>query len=340
MSRRYTRRNRKQDTNAAFFLAAIAIIVLLIKIVLVLLALFLVGLILKWYYEWHQQKLAFYNNDPKAFWHKELKFILANIWATLLTFCGLILFFSRFWSGFVLVCIGLLFYPAVQRRIAGRLGPRPRRNRNMIIGVLTVLLFVVNHPYEQRSQILIKQQQLIEAQKQEKEIKRQQLVVQQLEQSRLYADSALKLSGQGKYQQALVLIDSSILLSPGNEAAWYAKASIHNELKQYDEVILALNNMASISPEGRMLRARCFIKTGQPQSAIPDLKIIAESGNAEAERLYDKVNPIIREITGYITRCCDGSISYSSGRGTCSHHGGVCDWNEPVYEEHRKYQDE
>lgn len=28
---------------------------------------------------------------------------------------------------------------------------------------------------------------------------------------------------------------------------------------------------------------------------------------------------------GFSTLCCDGTISYSSGRGTCSHHGGVCD---------------
>ncbi len=30
-------------------------------------------------------------------------------------------------------------------------------------------------------------------------------------------------------------------------------------------------------------------------------------------------------IDGFSTLCCDGTISYSNGRGTCSHHGGVCD---------------
>ncbi|HKB45746.1 MAG TPA: hypothetical protein VKC90_15215, partial [Chitinophagaceae bacterium] len=24
--------------------------------------------------------------------------------------------------------------------------------------------------------------------------------------------------------------------------------------------------------------------------------------------------------------CCDGSRSYATGRGACSHHGGVCKW--------------
>ncbi|RYE37848.1 MAG: DUF3761 domain-containing protein [Sphingobacteriales bacterium] len=31
-----------------------------------------------------------------------------------------------------------------------------------------------------------------------------------------------------------------------------------------------------------------------------------------------------RVRTGAI--CCDGTRSYSTGRGTCSHHGGVCQW--------------
>lgn len=25
-------------------------------------------------------------------------------------------------------------------------------------------------------------------------------------------------------------------------------------------------------------------------------------------------------------RCCDGTRSYATGRGACSHHGGVCEW--------------
>lgn len=38
-------------------------------------------------------------------------------------------------------------------------------------------------------------------------------------------------------------------------------------------------------------------------------------------------------ITGYRTLCRDGEYSPSNakGRGACSHHGGVADWNAPVY---------
>ena len=40
-----------------------------------------------------------------------------------------------------------------------------------------------------------------------------------------------------------------------------------------------------------------------------------------------------KEIVGYCTLCNDGthSPSCSTGRGTCSHHGGVAQWNAPIY---------
>lgn len=46
------------------------------------------------------------------------------------------------------------------------------------------------------------------------------------------------------------------------------------------------------------------------------------------------------KIVGYCTLCRDGtrSSSCSTGRGTCSHHGGVAEWNAPIYKkvEHKE----
>lgn len=46
------------------------------------------------------------------------------------------------------------------------------------------------------------------------------------------------------------------------------------------------------------------------------------------------------KIVGYCTLCRDGtrSPSCSTGRGTCSHHGGVAEWNAPIYDkvEHKE----
>lgn len=84
-------------------------------------------------------------------------------------------------------------------------------------------------------------------------------------------------------------------------------------------------------------RAICYSKTGKIQEAVTDCKSAIQFGNLDAEKLHDKINPIKKRIAYYVTRCCDGSTSSAKGRGACSRHGGVCDWNEPVYEEYRKY---
>jgi len=84
-------------------------------------------------------------------------------------------------------------------------------------------------------------------------------------------------------------------------------------------------------------RAICYQKTKKIQEAVNDLKEAIKLGNDKANKLHEKINPIKKKIVGYETLCCDGTTSYSSGRGACSHHGGVCDWNHPVYEEYRQY---
>lgn len=53
---------------------------------------------------------------------------------------------------------------------------------------------------------------------------------------------------------------------------------------------------------------------------------------AVAEKTHTQsVTTYKEEITGYCTLCSDGSFSPScaTGRGACSHHGGVQQWNAP-----------
>ena len=54
---------------------------------------------------------------------------------------------------------------------------------------------------------------------------------------------------------------------------------------------------------------------------------VPEKTHIETEVTYTE------EIVGYCTMCNDGtrSPSCSVGRGTCSHHGGVREWNAPIY---------
>ena len=104
-------------------------------------------------------------------------------------------------------------------------------------------------------------------------------------------------------------------------------------IPQLDVLILKQDDNANLYYN----RALCFSKTGKIKEAVDDCMQAIKFGDKKADKLYNKINPIKKRIVGYITRCCDGSTSGSTGRGTCSHHGGVCDWSEPVYEEYRKY---
>lgn len=110
--------------------------------------------------------------------------------------------------------------------------------------------------------------------------------------------------------------------------------------KDYKNAISALTYLTENYPdESRFFykRAVCYIKLKNTKTAVKDLKRAILLGNPEAVKLHNKINPIRKRVAYYITRCCDGSISAAKGSGACSHHGGVCDWKEPVYEEYRKY---
>jgi tetratricopeptide (TPR) repeat protein len=85
-------------------------------------------------------------------------------------------------------------------------------------------------------------------------------------------------------------------------------------------------------------RALCYSHTGKISEAVQDCKAAAQLGDSKAAQLNDKINPVVKHVVGHCTRCCDGSTSAARGRGACSHHGGVCDWNSPIYEESRKYE--
>lgn len=55
---------------------------------------------------------------------------------------------------------------------------------------------------------------------------------------------------------------------------------------------------------------------------------------AEEEKYHFETKTVYEKgITGYCTLCNDGSYSPScaTGRGACSHHGGVAQFNAPVY---------
>lgn len=110
--------------------------------------------------------------------------------------------------------------------------------------------------------------------------------------------------------------------------------------KQALTLLDTLNAQIPEDPEILYQRALCHMHVGQMGMAAGDLAIALNKGSLKAKKLYNKVNPIRRRVIGYTTLCSDGSTSSASGRGACSWHGGVADWNHPIYEESRKYPTE
>lgn len=117
-------------------------------------------------------------------------------------------------------------------------------------------------------------------------------------------------------------------------------ASRYFKAKQYKKALKEYATLISFNkanPEAYYQRAYCYYKLGKVREAVADLNHSKDLGYELASTLYNKVNPLKRRISYYVTRCCDGSTSDAKGNGACSWHGGVCNWNDPVYEEYRKY---
>lgn len=118
------------------------------------------------------------------------------------------------------------------------------------------------------------------------------------------------------------------------------KAQLYVNQKKYDAAIAEYNELINVKhdiKESYYKRALCYQKQRKTQEAVNDLKQAITFGHAEARELHEKINPIKKRVSYYVTRCCDGTTSHAKGRGACSHHGGVCNWNDPVYEGYRKY---
>lgn len=124
------------------------------------------------------------------------------------------------------------------------------------------------------------------------------------------------------------------------EQARTASIPLLIKAKKYQDAIDLLDfHMIDHPNDAGMLyqRALCYDKLGIDEEAVRDLRQAMQLGSTEANTLHEKINPERKRVTGYVTKCCDGSTSYSTGRGTCSHHGGVCG-REAEYETYRKYE--
>lgn len=247
--------------------------------------------------------------------------------------------------------IGFLFLPPGQKwleqKLRFTLTPK-------IKSIFCTLLFVFSIPLVGHYQE-VDAQEAHESQVRKETEERQRIANEKKEQQRkdsvtYYLQAAEKFQKTSNVDKALSMLSFASNFSPNeSELAEISKVKTVALSQRtltlvkngdYKKALPELSNFLSLDPSNSELlynRAICYSKTGQMQEAVNDLKVAIEQGSSKAEKLHDKINPLRKRVIYYITRCWDGSPSGAKGRGACSHHGGVKDWNEPVYEEYRKY---
>ncbi|MCR9171660.1 MAG: DUF3761 domain-containing protein [bacterium] len=150
------------------------------------------------------------------------------------------------------------------------------------------------------------------------------------------------LHAKKSINESISFLDSALVYAKIEKGSiYFKKGSYLQESRSYEDAGIAFVESA----EGGFKKdtsyyqaALCYEKVRKRQEAVDNLKKAISFGHQEASVLHDRINPERKRVSGYVIRCCDGTTSYSkSRRGTCSHHGGVCNWNEPVYETYRKY---
>ncbi|OSZ82583.1 hypothetical protein CAP35_04765 [Chitinophagaceae bacterium IBVUCB1] len=167
----------------------------------------------------------------------------------------------------------------------------------------------------------------------------------------IYYNKALSFEKENKADDAEKMLNTANLFAVSDSEKGLLETERKNLSKiktlllvknsKYKEALPALSSLLQANPEDVDLlcnRAKCLHKVGRTQEAVNDLKTAINYGSAEAENLHEKINPIRKRVAYYTTLCCDGTTSSATGRGACSWHGGVCDWNHPIYEEYRKYE--
>lgn len=178
--------------------------------------------------------------------------------------------------------------------------------------------------------------------KQAKQLEEDRLTALKLDSLKTYIHMSDSLVNKHKWKNAAFYLDSALALSShsGEDSLIEKRAELHFKAQDYalavDDYSVLLDRSINRS-ENLYNRAVCYQKQQKIQLAVDDLKEAIELGNEDAEKLHEKINPERKRIAYYVTRCWDGSTSNASGRGACSHHGGVKNWNEPVYETYRKY---
>ncbi len=220
--------------------------------------------------------------------------------------------------------------------------------------IATGVLFIISLPlinnYLEHEQALLKKEQAIAAQKKAAEEEQQKERQQAKDSFEYYRNVVVDLIEKKEYPKAqeeltqlnrfAIDTEEKLVIERLSDAIIQSEIDELFKRKKYRQVLPKIETYLQYSNNKADLlykRAVCLHIKGETREAVRDLKRAIKLGYSGAEELHDKINPLRRRVAYYVTRCCDGSTSNAKGRGACSHHGGVCNWNDPVYETYRKY---
>ncbi len=215
------------------------------------------------------------------------------------------------------------------------------------LGIMSFILIGNGFQYRDRIKQAEEDKRIAALAEQKAEVEAKRREVQRLDSVRTYLSKADNLLEKGAYAKAIYFYnqsgrfvstdetDTQHRLHEGLANSYVRTKQYKLALQHYDE----LSRTSSLNGEQLYQQALCYQQVGRKTEAIAGFRQASEAGHRQATKLYDKLNPLVRKLLYYQTVCCDGSYSPSNakGRGACSHHGGVCNWNKPIYETYRKY---
>lgn len=275
--------------------------------------------------------------------------LIANFFLTLIAamflVAGITALFFQIGLGVTLLLIGLLLLPQLQHSIEEKLRFKFTWKikvvaQSMLVAVAIPLSFQLNEQLQQqRAEELAQQARIAAAEAEE---------IRALEQKEKLREDSLNFFltkadrewKSKKYRTASASLTHALRFSNDQYPLFQKRADCYRLTNQFNLAIEDYSTLISGAVEPGINyynRAVCLQKTGKKGEAVADLKQAMELGNTSAKKLHEQLNPLKRRIVSYVTRCCDGTSSNAKGRGACSHHGGVCNWNDPVYQEYRDY---
>ncbi|UBM59234.1 hypothetical protein LAG90_01000 [Marinilongibacter aquaticus] len=241
-----------------------------------------------------------------------------------------------------LIILGIVVLPSGVKRIEEIL--RFDFNKSLQIKFLLPWLFlIVFNGLYLSSEISIAQEEkeIAEMKKARERLKALAKEKERTDSLNYYLSESNNFSKKKNYRYALNTLEyaRNFALSRDNIFIDFLEANIFYESRDYKRAIETFQKANSHSPEVLFKIGQSYRKLGKVHEALFYIKRASDSGLEEAIREYERLNPMIKYVVNYRTYCCDGTFSPSNakGRGACSHHGGVCNWNKPIYAERRKY---